>query len=318
MSMLPLSLLGRTGLRISKIGLGSAPLGDLYNAVPEGEAIATIHTALQSGINFIDTAPLYGAGLAERRLGVALRGVPRDRYVLSTKVGRLVTGPRLTTFNWTRDGILRSVDESLQRLGLDRIDILLMHDPDDHYREALTMAYPTLAELRRQGVIRAVGAGMNQWQMEADFARDADIDCFLLAGRYTLLEQTSLDEFLPLCQTKGIGIYLGGVYNSGILATGPRPGAKYNYNPAPPHILEHAGRLQAVCERHGVPLRVAALQFALAHPTITASLVGAVSPAEVTASLDAFGVSIPTQLWADLRAEGLIHPDAPTPAEPLI
>ncbi|MCW5850193.1 MAG: aldo/keto reductase [Anaerolineae bacterium] len=304
---------GRTGLRVTRLGLGTAPLGNLYETLPEAQAIATVEHALAAGINFLDTAPLYGAGQSERRLGQALAGVPRDSFVLSTKVGRLVQPDGQVIFNWTRDGIRRSLDESLTRLGLDRVDIVLMHDPDEHYREALDAAYPTLADLRSQGVIRAVGAGMNQWQMLADFARNADVDGFLLAGRYTLLEQTSLDDFLPLCQQKGISIIIGGVYNSGILATGPIAGAKFQYADASPAILERVGRIQAVCDRQGVPLRIAALRFPEAHPAVTTTLFGAVSPQEVEANLAAYATPIPAALWADLKAEGLLHPDAPTP-----
>ena len=314
MTPLPMTSFGRTGLRVTRLGLGTAPLGNLYETLPETQAIATVERALAAGINYLDTAPLYGAGQSERRLGRALAGVPRDSFVLSTKVGRLVQPDGQVVFNWTADGIRRSLDESLTRLGLDRVDIVLMHDPDNHYREALDVAYPTLADLRSQGVIRAVGAGMNQWQMLADFARNADIDGFLLAGRYTLLEQTSLDEFLPLCQQKGIAIIIGGVYNSGILATGPVPGAKFQYTDAPASIMERVGRIQAVCERHGVPLRIAALRFPEAHPAVTTTLFGAVSPGEVDANLAAYATPIPAALWADLKAEGLLRPEAPVPS----
>ncbi len=313
MPTLPTTEFGRTGLRVTRLGLGTAPLGNLYATLSEAQAVATVERALQAGINYLDTAPLYGAGQSERRLGQALVGVPRDSFVLSTKVGRLVQPDGQVVFNWTADGIRRSLDESLTRLGLDRVDIALMHDPDDHYREALDVAYPVLADLRGQGVIRAVGAGMNQWQMLADFARNADVDGFLLAGRYTLLEQTALDEFLPLCQQKGISIIIGGVYNSGILATGPLPGAKFQYADAPAPIMERVERIQAVCERHDVPLRIAALRFPEAHPAVATTLFGAVSPQEVEDNLAAYATPIPAALWDDLKAEGWLRAEAPVP-----
>ncbi len=209
--------------------------------------------------------------------------------------------------------MLRSFEESLQRLGLERVDILHIHDPDEYYREALDVVFPVLADLRRQGVIRAVGAGMNQWGMLADFARNADFDCFLLAGRYTLLEQGALDELLPLCEEKDIGVFLGGVFNSGILATGASPGAKYNYADAPPEVLEKVSRIEAVCARHDVPLHVAALQFPLAHPAISSLVVGARSTEEMQANMAALWTAIPEDLWEELRAEGLLHEEAPVP-----
>ncbi|MBI3942936.1 MAG: aldo/keto reductase [Chloroflexi bacterium] len=304
---------GHTGLQVTSMGLGTAPLGNLDRVIDIQTGVDMIHYALDHGVRFIDTAPLYGRGESERRIGIALAGIPRDSYVLATKVGRLITPEREVIFNFSRDGILRSVEDSLKRLQLDRIDILHIHDPDNHYRQALDETYPTLADLRSQGVIKAVGSGMNQWQMLADFARNADFNCFLLAGRYTLLEQTSLD-MLKLCQEKGIGIFLGGVYNSGILARGPRPGAQYNYQDAPPAILERVQRIEAVCNRHDVPLNVAAIQFPRFHPAITSIVMGAESAAEVAANIQALSFPIPSQLWEDLRAAGLLEEGAPTPA----
>jgi D-threo-aldose 1-dehydrogenase len=303
---------GKTELQVSSLGLGTVPIGKMYVPVSDEQAVATVRTALDQGITLFDTAPLYGAGLSERRLGMALAEVPRDRYVLATKVGRVVEPDGSVHFDWTRDGILRSFDESMQRLKLERIDIVHIHDPDEHYREALDVVFPILADLRSQGVIKAIGAGMNQWQMEADFARNADFDCFLLAGRYTLLEQGALPLF-DVCQQKRIGIFLGGVYNSGILATGAQPGAKYNYADAPPEILERARRIQAVCARHDVPLNVAALQFSLAHPAVTALVVGAGSPDEVKANRAALDQPLPSALWEELKREGLLRDEVPTP-----
>jgi D-threo-aldose 1-dehydrogenase len=281
-------------------------------SIPEAQSVETIRAALDVGITFIDTAPLYGAGRSEQRLASALAGVPRDSYVLSTKVGRLITPDGKVVFDFSRDGVLRSFEDSLRRLQLDRVDILLVHDPDDHEQLALEQAFPALAELRQQGVIGAIGAGMNQWQMEDRFAESFDVDCFLLAGRYTVLEQTAL-EFLERCQQRGIGIFLGGVYNSGILATGARPGATYNYAAAPAEIMERVQRIETVCARYQVPLHRAAAQFALAHPAVTAVVLGAVIPAEVQANYGALFAPIPSERWDDLRREGLVREDAPTP-----
>lgn len=302
---------GRTDLRVPVLGLGTAPVGGMPSA-EEDLAVATVRHALDRGMNLIDTAPLYGSGLSERRVGAALQGVPRNSFVLSTKVARRSQPqgePR-----WNRDDILRSVEESLQRLQLERIDVLLIHDPDTDYRGALDIAFPTVAELRRQGLVSAIGSGMNQWQMLFDFARNADFDCFLLAGRYTLLEQEPAAEFLPYCHAHDISVFLGGVYNSGILATGPQPGATYNYREAPEPIMDRARRLEAICRRYDVPLQVAALQFPLAHPGVTAIVMGARSPAEVDAGAEALKVAIPPALWDDLRAAELLHPDVPTPS----
>ncbi|HWQ15840.1 MAG TPA: aldo/keto reductase [Roseiflexaceae bacterium] len=305
--------LGRTDLAVTRLGLGTAPIGNLYAPVTDEQAVAVVHAALESGVRFFDTAPLYGDGASERRLGLALRGVPRAGVVISTKVGRSGIPNQWSRYDFSRDAVLRSFEASLTRLGTDYVDILHIHDPDDHERQALEEAFPTLAELRAQGAIRAIGAGMNQWQMLARFARAADFDCFLLAGRYTLLEQGAL-EFLALCRERGIGVLLGGVFNSGILATGPRAGAKYNYADAPPDVLERAGTIAAACERHGAPLATAAVQFVLAHPAVTTAVIGAVSPEEVRANVRAASAPVPAALWDELRAAGLIPPDAPTPA----
>jgi len=248
---------GRSGVPVTRMGFGSVFIGQ--PGVPEQQAIETVRHALDRGITLFDTAPQYGAGLSERLFSAALAGVDRDRYILATKVGKLVAPDGTLVMDYSRDGTLRSIDESLTRLKAERIDVVHIHDPDDHEREALEDVFPVLAELRSQGVIRAIGAGMNQWEMLARFARQADFDCFLLAGRYTLLEQRALDEFLPLCLERNIGVILGGVFNSGILATGARPGASYQYGAASPQILERVGRIEAICARHDVPLPVAAL-----------------------------------------------------------
>ena len=255
------------------LGLGTAPLGGLYSPVSDDEAVEVIGAAWDRGIRFFDTAPLYGHGASERRLGAVLRGKPRDSFVVATKVGRLLrrpeapapedayykdTPPERPVFDFSHDGVMRSFEESLGRLGLDRIDILHVHDPDAHEAEAAGGALRALARLRAEGAIRAVGAGMNQWQMLARLAHTGGFDCFLLAGRYTLLDHSALAEFLPLCARRGIRVIAGGVYNSGLLAD-PRPGARFNYDEAPPGLVARAQLLAAACRSHGVELRAAAV-----------------------------------------------------------
>jgi len=309
----PKNEIGNRGITVSRMGFGTAPIGST-KGLPKDQAIAAIHYALEQGITLFDTAPLYGAGYAEKVLGEALQGVPRSQYVLSTKIGRdLDESTGALPFDYSRDAILRTLEGSLKRLKLDRVDLLLIHDPDEYVEKALETAYPTLDELRSQGVIRAVGSGMNQWQVLTRFAKEANFDVFLLAGRYTLLEQTSL-EFLELCRSKGIGIMLGGVLNSGILAMGAVPGPTYNYAPAPPAIMEKTAAIEAICKRHGVPLSTAAIQFAQAHPAISSLVIGAISPKEVETNLNSRKAQIPAALWTDLRDAGLIDPKAPLPS----
>lgn len=305
---------GRTGLEVSLLGFGAAPLANLYRDVPESEAYETVHAALEQGVTYFDTAPAYGAGVSETRLGVALAGVPRDQYTISTKVGRWFgpDGERIT--DYSRDGVLRSLEDSLQRLKLDYVDIVHIHDADHHYREAIEEAYPTLDELRSQGVIRAVSAGMNQWQMLLDFANAGDFDCFMLAGRYTLLEQGAL-KFMDVCAERGISILAAGVYNSGILATGAGPNAKYNYRPPSAVIIEKTEALEAVCTRFDVALSTAALQFPLGHPAVSSLVIGCSSPSRIARNLDALAYEIPADLWAALRAENLIAPGVPLPSD---
>jgi D-threo-aldose 1-dehydrogenase len=317
--------LGRTSLSVTRFGLGTAPLAGLFEAVDEVQAVEVIERAWASGIRFFDTAPLYGHGLAELRLGQVLRNMPRDEFTLATKVGRLLragappepgqvfrgTPPVNPVFDFTYGGVMRSVEESLKRLGLSRIDVLHIHDPDNHYDAAIKGAYRALAQLRSEGVIGAVGAGMNQSEMLARFAREGDFECFLLAGRYTLLEQGALDELLPLCLERAISIVAGGVYNSGILAD-PKPGAHYNYKTAPAPLLERARRIRDVCERHRVPLKAAAVQFPLGHPAVAAVVIGCRSATQLDESLEMFETEIPPALWQDLKSEGLLRVDAPT------
>jgi D-threo-aldose 1-dehydrogenase len=300
---------------VTQLGLGSAPLGGLFEAVSDDEAHRVVEAAWQAGIRFFDTAPLYGHGLAEQRFGAVLRTKPRDEFVIATKVGRLLrkdappepgqaykgAPPVNPVFDFSYDGVMRSAEESLARLGLDRVDVLHIHDPDDHYEEALSGAYRALDRMRSEGTIKAVGAGMNQAEMLARFAREADFDCFLLAGRYTLLDRIGLKELLPLCVEKGIAIIAGGVFNSGILAD-PRPGATYNYTVAPPQLVERAAQLNAICKRHGVDLKAAAIQFPLRHPAVASVLTGCRSVAEVEENVRMFETPIPDTLWHELDA----------------
>jgi len=332
-------VLGRTGIEVTRLALGGASIGGLFRPVPDAQADAVVRRAWELGIRTFDTAPLYGYGVSERRMGAVLREQPRDAYVLSTKVGRLVrpigdippgvdidrqrlgeredafyvrSEPVQLVFDYTADGVRRSIEESLERLGLDRIDIAFIHDPDRHWEQALEGAVPALLRLREEGVVRAVGAGMNQAPMLARFARETDLDVFLLANRYTLLDQSALDELLPLCEARGIGVLVGGVMNSGVLAD-PRPGATFVYVPAPDELVERARRIGEICARHGVCLRAAAAEFPLAHPAV-ASLVAGVRSVE---HLDEYPTllrePIPAGLWAELRAEQLLALDAPVP-----
>jgi len=318
--------LGRTSVTVTRLGLGTAPLGGLFQPVAEEDALGTFEAAWNLGLRFFDTAPLYGYTLAELRTGKALRDKPRSEYALATKVGRLLRAdappepgqtyfgtPGLNpVFDFSYDGVMRSVDESRERLGIERLDVLHIHDPDNHFDEALHDAYRALDHLRTAGEIGAVGAGMNQAEMLTELARRADFDCFLLAGRYTLLDQVALKELLPVCLERGTAIIAGGALNSGILAD-PKPGAKYNYVNAPPEIIQRAERLRAACDRHGVPLRAAALQFPLGHPAVSCVVVGCVTAAEMQDSVRMFETEIPPELWADLKAERLLPEEAPTP-----
>jgi D-threo-aldose 1-dehydrogenase len=316
------------GLELTPLSLGGAQLGNLYEECTDAQAVATVDAAWARGIRYFDTAPHYGLGLSERRLGVALQGRPRHEYVLSTKVGRLlvpaeprrdrddegfaVPGDLERVWDFSRDGILRSLEESVGRLGLDRVDIAYLHDPDDHYRDVLDTAYPALDELRAAGVLRAIGAGMNQSDMLAEIVRNTDMDVLMLAGRYTLLEQTALDDLLPECQRRGVAVVAAGVFNSGLLA-GPRPGrgAKHDYGVAPPELVARAGAIADVCERNGVTLPQAALAFPLAHPAVVSVCVGARSSQQISRNADLFSAPVPGAVWAELKAEGLMREDAP-------
>ncbi|RDJ21856.1 aldo/keto reductase [Bosea caraganae] len=325
------------GLQVTALGFGGAPLGDLYERLDEGTAQATVTAVLSAGINLIDTSPFYGHGLSEHRIGAALRNVPRDGIVLSTKVGRwmdpakpnaggsnFVGGlPHSAVIDYSYDGAMRSFEQSLLRLGTDRIDILLIHDVDvwthgemmeQRFKEAMEGAYRALDALRSSGAVKAIGIGVNETEMCERFARAGDFDVMLLAGRYTLLEQGALDGFLPLAVEKKIAIILAGVFNSGILATGAQAGAHYNYRAAAPEIIARVARIEAICHAHGVLLPQAALAFAGAHPAVASVVLGAITPEQVQQNLALFAKPTPAQLWSDLKSEGLLPAHAPVPA----
>jgi D-threo-aldose 1-dehydrogenase len=306
-----------------RLGLGCAQLGNLYRAITDDSAYEIVDEAWSLGIRYFDTAPHYGLGLSERRLGVALAGRPRDEYVLSTKVGRLLeenpayAGERdaegfdvpatlVRRRDYSRDGVLRSLESSLERLGLDRIDIAFVHDCEDYVEEALAGAVPALIELREQGVVSHVGLGMNFDKVLARFVRESAVDTIMLAGRYTLLEQPALDELLPLCVEKGVRVMAAGVYNSGILAT-PTPGTTYNYEAAPPSLVERAQRIADVCARFGVELPVAAIAMVAAHPAVEAVVLGASSAKQVRLNVARASVDVPEELWPALVEEGLLR-----------
>ncbi|WP_220290664.1 aldo/keto reductase [Streptomyces sp. MBT84] len=293
-------------------GLGCAPIGDLYETVDPTVAINAVHTALALGSNLLDTAPKYGNGLSERRLGQALASVDRREYWLSTKVGWGIAGDRAPIPAFSEGGVMRSLEGSMRRLGVDRFDIVHVHDPDDHIDQAIAETVPTLLRLRDEGVVGAVGAGMNSDRFLAELVRRTDLDCVLIAGRYTLLEQGALSDLLPLCAERGVEVIAAGIFNSGLLAD-PRPGAPYNYRPVPDEVLQRALRLKEICGRHNVPLRAAALQFPLSHPAVNTVLVGAAGPMEVADNVAMAKVPLPAVLWSDLREAGLIDPRVPLP-----
>lgn len=314
------------GLDVTSIGLGSAPLGGLFSSVSDADAEATLAAGWSAGIRFYDTAPLYGFGLAERRVGGFLRQQRRDSFAISTKVGRLLRpeansaeddhykgAPALRPqFDFSYDGVMRSVEESLVRLGLDRVDVLLVHDPDDHYDAAVNGAFRALMRLRDDGTVKAIGSGMNQSEMLTRFAEAVPVDCFLLAGRYTLLDQGALDALFPVCAARNIGILLGGIYNSGILAN-PHTGAKFNYQDADAALVARALALDALCRKHGTELKAAALQFCMAHPAVTVAVMGARNAAEVADNIAMSERMVPPAFWQELRAKNLVDARAPLP-----
>lgn len=328
----------RSGLETTVMGFGAAPIGNIFRPINEEDSAALIKAAWDAGVRYFDTAPMYGHGLSEARCGHALRWYPRDQFVLSTKVGRLlkprkraeinfapwVDGlPFEPRFDYSYDGAMRSIEDSLQRLGLEHIDIALIHDVDvfTHGKErqpavfdtAMSGAAKALLKLRDEGVVKAVGVGVNEWQVAHEAIKQQDFDCLLLAGRYTLLEQDALDGFLPLCEQQQVSVILGGGYNSGILATGAVPGAKYNYAPAPEAILDRVRKIEDVCRDFVVPLKAASLQFVLGHPAIPTNIPGVRTVAQLDDNLHTFKATIPPAFWAELKRRELIRPDAPTP-----
>lgn len=311
------------GLALTELGFGGSPIGNLYDAVDDDLAAEAVQAAWDAGIRYFDTAPHYGLGLSERRLGKVLRELRREEFVVSTKVGRwleptgveggrdpegfVVPATHRRVWDFSRDGVLRSIEASLERLGLDRIDLVLIHDPDDHVREALEEAAPALSQLRSEGVIRGYGAGMNQAPALARFVRETDLDVAMVAGRYTLLDQTAADDLFPLARERGVGIVNAGIFNSGLLARA-RPGADapYSYRPAPPEVLDRTLRIARVCEEFGVELPTAAVAFARRHPAVTSVVVGLRTPAEVHDLVGRSAQPVPDELWVALEADGIV------------
>jgi D-threo-aldose 1-dehydrogenase len=332
--------LGGTSVLTTALGFGGAPIGGFRFALSDQQGAEALSAAYGGGIRYFDTSPYYGYGRSELIFGYALRPHPRDDFVLSSKVGRwlspLAPGetvegwragglPFKATFDYSREGTLRSLEQSLLRLGLARIDIALIHDADVHthgsqaeadrrFAEAMAGSYPALVELRRTGVIKAIGVGLNETAMSLRFAREADLDCIMLAGRYTLLEQGAIDELLPLCERKNMSLLLAAPLNSGILATGARAGATYDYKPAPPRIMDKVRRIEDVCRRHKVDLITAALQFPLAHPRLASIVVGALTAGEVRENIARLAAPIPPDFWRELKQEKLLAEAAPVPA----
>jgi aryl-alcohol dehydrogenase-like predicted oxidoreductase len=333
--------LGRSDVKLPQIGFGAAPLGELFAKVSDADAEATLGRAWDAGVRYFDTAPWYGRGQSEHRVGRFLRRQPREETVLSTKIGRILRAPLHRPddfdtgfwagglhfdhyFDYSYDGVMRAFEDSLQRLGMNRVDMLVIHDLDwwHHGSEAMVQAgfvqlcnggFRALSDLKKAGRIRAIGAGVNELGLIPRFIELFEMDFFLLALRYTLGEQETMTLEIPLCVERGVGLVIGGVFSSGLYATGPVAGAKYNYVDATPEALEKARRIVAVCARHDVPLAAAALQFPLLNPTVTSVIPGAFQPDQVTANLNHVRRTIPTDLWRELKHEGLIRVDAPTP-----
>ncbi len=317
----------RRGLQLTELGLGAAQFGNLYRETTDDQAAGAVVAAWDAGIRYFDTAPHYGLGLSEQRLGPLLAGYPRSDYLVSSKVGRLlVESPELAgrqddegfvvpatqrrVWDFSRDGILRSFEASLARTGLDSIDIVYLHDPDDHLEQALGEGIQTLIELRDQGVVRAVGAGMKQSAALAALIRAADVDLVMLAGRYTLLEQGAADDLMPLALDRGVGVVIAGVYNTGLLSSArPSSGAKYEYEDAPTELIARANAIADVCESHGVSLPDAALAFPLRHPAVVSVVVGVRDAAQVNSNVERYSRHIPEDLWADLLERHLL-PDS--------
>ncbi|WP_055564997.1 aldo/keto reductase [Streptomyces atriruber] len=323
-------LLGPGGVEVTELSFGAAGIGNLYSPITDEQAATALDHAWNAGIRYFDTAPHYGLGLSERRLGEALRGRDRSSYVISTKVGRIlepadeVSGDDLAdggfavprthrrVWDFSADGVRRSIESSLTRLGVDRVDVVFLHDPDNHAEEAFREGYPALEKLRSEGVVGAIGAGMNQAEMLTRFVRDTDVDAVLCAGRYTLLDHQALTELLPAASERGASIVIGGVFNSGLLAD-PKPGARFDYTEAPPDLLARARALRTVAERHGTTLRAAALAFPFGHPAVASVLVGIHAPEQVTDAAAQFAADVPADFWQEAREAGLLPPEVPVP-----
>lgn len=328
---LPVRCLVRRALSFTEISLGGAQLGNLYREMSDDTARAIVDDAWRLGIRYFDTAPHYGLGLSERRLGAALSNRDPDGYVVSSKVGRLllpaphvhglddegfaVPATSRRVWDFTRDGIRRSIEESLARTGLPRLDVAFLHDPDEHMAEALATGYPALEGMRGEGLLSAIGAGMNAVEPLARLVRETDIDLIMLAGRYTLLEQDGLDELLPACVDRGVGVVIAGVFNSGLLAQDEPDGTlKFDYADPSPELLHRARTIAGICREHGTTLPAAALAFPLAHPAVLSVCVGADSPRQLERSLELARGRVPVSLWSELKQQGLLRDDAPTPA----
>jgi D-threo-aldose 1-dehydrogenase len=327
----------RSGLTFTALSYGGAPIGNFNGVFSDADAQDMVSQAWDQGIRYFDTAPGYGNGLSEHRLGHALRRRDRKELVLSTKVGRVLTPmldapptngqyldipPFVAGYDYSYDGVMRAVEQSMQRMLTDHFDVLFIHDCDRYthgsaapelFHQAIVSAFPALESLREQQVVKAIGFGINETDLMIEAIKSTDVDVCLLAGRYTLLEQEPLDELFPICEQQGVGIVLGGVYNSGVLATGPISGARFNYAPADANILARARQLQDVCRRHNVPLAAVALQFAYAHPVVVSACIGARDEKQQTRNAELFESSVPGELWDDLRAADLIRSDAPIP-----
>ncbi|RKR86523.1 D-threo-aldose 1-dehydrogenase [Micromonospora pisi] len=325
------ALARRPAVRLTELGFGASQGGNLYRATTDDEFATAVDTAWDAGVRYYDTAPHYGLGLSERRLGAALRHRPRDEYVVSTKVGRLlVPSPRTAhlrdpagfdvpathrrVWDFSRDGVRRSIEASLDRTGLDRIDIVYLHDPDDHWEQAAREAVPALVELRDQGVVGAIGAGMNQTAMLARFVRQTDIDVVMCAGRYTLLEQGAAGDLLPAAESREVGVVIAGVYNSGLLSRDRPPAdAFYDYQQAPGDLIDRARRIASVCETYGVTLPQAALAFVRRHPAVVSTVVGVRNGSQAAEAVRRSGVAVADELWDELAAAGLLA--APPPRD---
>jgi D-threo-aldose 1-dehydrogenase len=319
--------LGKSKVQVTELGFGGGPLGGLFEPLDDETAAEALETAWDSGIRYFDTSPHYGIGHSERRIGDLLRGKPREEWTLSTKVGRLlvpqdpagrmdeafaVPATHRRVWDFTRDGVLRSVEDSLERMGVDRIDVLFLHDAEERFEDALREGYPALAELRAQGMVGAIGAGMYHPGKLTRLVQESDVDVVMLSGRYTLLDHSALGELLPACMDRGVSVLAASIFNSGLLATArPADGATFDYAPATPQMLERARRMADVCEAHGVTLPAVAMAFPLRHPAVSGIVVGMRTADEVRRNGAAFGVEIPAALWDDLRGEGLLDERAP-------